>query len=317
MRRLATTTIAAAVVVSAIVAVSGPTVKAAAAATPSTQNIKNKSASNLKMQSYAIGQNVAMQIGPIGKALNGSKLEALLREHLDGKDPAIDPKRGEQVFTAISQTEGASLPAGISADDVAAVFAGYIIGPSLNAVKDDVQLDEVFRGVRTTLSGKPELSDTDLRAQLSAFNIAYQKTASDRAAKLAETNKAEGAAFLAKNRTQPDVQTTASGLQYVVLRQGDGPRPSASQKVRVHYEGRLLNGTVFDSSYKRNDPTEFGLNQVIKGWTEGVGLMPTGSKYRFFIPSELAYGATPRPGGPIGPNATLIFDVELLAIVPN
>ena len=270
------------------------------------------------MHSYAVGQNIAAKLGHLGTFVNGDTLVKLLGEHLAGKAPRIDAVRGEQIFMQIAdKPEIKTLPAGITPDDVAAVAAGYLIGPSLNAVKNDVSLDDVYRGVRTTLVGKPELSDAKLREQLSQFAALMQQRSAERNAKAAETNKAEGTAFLTKNKAVAGVKVTASGLQYIALREGNGPRPTPSQKVRVHYEGRLINGTVFDSSYKRNDPAEFRLDQVIKGWTEGLGLMPVGSKYRLFIPSDLAYGATPRPGGPIGPNATLIFDVELLNIVPN
>jgi FKBP-type peptidyl-prolyl cis-trans isomerase FklB len=121
----------------------------------------------------------------------------------------------------------------------------------------------------------------------------------------------EGKNFLAENGKRPEVTTTASGLQYEVLTEGTGQKPSSSaSRVTVHYEGKLINGNVFDSSYKRNQPATFGLNQVISGWTEGVQLMPEGSKYRFYIPSELGYGS--RGAGSIPPNSTLIFDVELL-----
>jgi FKBP-type peptidyl-prolyl cis-trans isomerase len=123
----------------------------------------------------------------------------------------------------------------------------------------------------------------------------------------------EGKKFLEENAHKEGVKTTASGLQYEVLKEGDGPKPdSPMRRVTVHYEGRLTNGSVFDSSYKRNQPATFGLNQVISGWTEGVQLMPEGSKYRFYIPSELGYGS--RGAGSIPPNSTLIFDVELLKV---
>lgn len=128
-------------------------------------------------------------------------------------------------------------------------------------------------------------------------------------------NKLAGEKFLEENKTKPGVKTTESGLQYIVEKQGTGEKPSATSKVKVHYKGTLIDGTVFDSSIDRGKPAEFGVNQVIKGWTEGLQLMPVGSKYKFFIPQELAYGAFPRKGGPIKPFSTLIFEVELLDIV--
>ena len=132
-------------------------------------------------------------------------------------------------------------------------------------------------------------------------------------AKSADENKAEGEAFLAENSKKSDVTVTATGLQYQVLKQGEGAKPSASDNVTVHYEGTTIDGNVFDSSYKRGDPATFPLNRVIAGWTEGVQLMQEGSKFRFYIPAELAYGAR-GAGRDIGPNAALIFDVELIKI---
>ncbi|MBE0468563.1 MAG: FKBP-type peptidyl-prolyl cis-trans isomerase [Methyloprofundus sp.] len=129
---------------------------------------------------------------------------------------------------------------------------------------------------------------------------------------LAQNNLTEGAAFLADNATKEGVITTASGLQYTILTDAEGEKPSATANVTVHYKGTTLDGTEFDSSYSRNAPATFPLNRVIGGWTEGVQLMSVGATYRFFIPSELAYGAQ-GAGGAIGPNATLIFDVELLS----
>lgn len=275
--------------------------------------------SSVASQSRAIGQNIAANLGPMTAHVDPVLMESALRAVIAGKDPAIAPDRAEKALEAASKlAAGAALPAGVTRADVTNALAGYFVGPSLNAIKEDVDLTALFGAMQATLkAGKGSMDDATLRAELQAFNTRHQKVAAERRAKVAETNKSEGAAFLAKNKTAEGVITTASGLQYTVVRQGDGPRPTANQKVRVHYEGRLLDGTVFDSSYKRNDPAEFGLNQVIKGWTEGVALMPVGSKYRFYIPGELAYGANPRPGGVIGPNAVLVFDVELLAIVPN
>ena len=133
------------------------------------------------------------------------------------------------------------------------------------------------------------------------------------AAELPAKNLAEGKAFLAKNKTASGVVTTASGLQYKILRAGSGAKPSADSIVKVNYKGTLLDGKVFDSSYDRNEPVEFPLNQVVPGWSEGVGLMNVGSKFQFWIPSDLAYGEAGSPPV-IGPNATLVFEVELLEI---
>lgn len=127
-------------------------------------------------------------------------------------------------------------------------------------------------------------------------------------------NKEEGEAFLAENATKETVKTTPSGLQYEVIVEGSGKTPGATDMVEVHYHGTLINGNVFDSSVQRGTPATFGVNQVIKGWTEALQLMKEGSKYRLYIPQDLAYGAHPHPGGPIEPLMALIFDVELIAV---
>jgi FKBP-type peptidyl-prolyl cis-trans isomerase len=129
-----------------------------------------------------------------------------------------------------------------------------------------------------------------------------------------EGNKSAGEAFLAENGARDGVTTLDSGLQFEVVKAGEGERPSATSSVTVHYHGTLVDGTVFDSSIERGQPATFGVNQVIKGWTEALQLMPKGSTYRLYIPEHLAYGASPHPGGPIEPYMTLIFDVELLEI---
>ena len=129
-----------------------------------------------------------------------------------------------------------------------------------------------------------------------------------------EVNKEVGEAFLAENAKRDEVTTTASGLQYEVMEEGSGEKPSATSNVTVHYHGTLINGTVFDSSMERGQPASFGVNQVIKGWTEALQLMSPGAKYRLFIPQDLAYGANPHPGGAIEPYMALIFDVELLEV---
>ncbi len=131
---------------------------------------------------------------------------------------------------------------------------------------------------------------------------------------LKEKNKAEGEAFLAENKTKEGVVETESGLQYKVIDEGTGKSPTAQSTVEVHYEGTLIDGTKFDSSYDRGETIEFPLNGVIRGWTEGLQLMKEGATYMFYIPSDLAYGENPRPGGPIKPNSTLIFKVDLITV---
>jgi FKBP-type peptidyl-prolyl cis-trans isomerase FklB len=145
------------------------------------------------------------------------------------------------------------------------------------------------------------------------------KKQQEEAAKKAEEEfgdvKAAGEKFLEENTTNEGVEITASGLQYIVMKAGTGEKPTPTSKVKVHYHGTLTDGTVFDSSVDRGEPAQFGVGQVIPGWTEGLQLMSVGSKYKFFIPQELAYGATPRPGGVIKPFSALVFEVELLEIV--
>ena len=192
---------------------------------------------------------------------------------------------------------------------------GMDIAKSLEPIKDEVDVDALAAALRASFAGKPTgmtPSEADkLRAE---FGAKMQQKMAQKAAEQGQKNIAEGEAFLAANKTKPGVRTTASGLQYQVIRMGNGPIPKPTDKVRVNYVGTLLDGTEFDSSYKNGQPVEFALNQVIPGWTEGVGLMPVNSKYRFWIPSNLGYG--PNGQGPIGANSTLVFEIELLGIVP-
>ncbi|MCF6347516.1 MAG: FKBP-type peptidyl-prolyl cis-trans isomerase [Flavobacteriaceae bacterium] len=142
-----------------------------------------------------------------------------------------------------------------------------------------------------------------------------QKEALEKAEKEFAVDKEAGIKFLEENKSKKSVQVTKSGLQYIVMKEGSGDKPQATSKVKVHYHGTNIDGTVFDSSVDKGKPAEFFVNGVIKGWTEGLQLMNTGSKYKFFVPQDLAYGAFPQQGGPIKPFATLIFEVELLEVV--
>lgn len=199
--------------------------------------------------------------------------------------------------------------------DKVSYVVGMQVGQSLSQIKDEIDLDVVFGAIRSTLAGQePALSEEEAMQVQQAF---AQKLQAKRAAEMQEratTNKAEGEAFLAANKSKPGVKSTDSGLQYQVIEAGNGPKPSATDTVKVHYTGTLLDGTKFDSSVDRGQPAQFALNAVIPGWTEALQLMPVGSKYRLWIPSDLGYGDRGTPG-PIGPNQTLVFEVELLEIV--
>ena len=176
----------------------------------------------------------------------------------------------------------------------------------LTDAPDSIVTSLFYRGFTDVLT-----NDTTIFTMASAEKLQQEKMQVNKKAKAKKLRKA-GREFLAENGKKPGIITTPSGLQYEVLKQGDGAVPQTTDKVKVHYEGRLIDGTVFDSSIKRGEPAVFGLNQVIKGWTEGLSLMPVGSKWRLYIPQELGYGD--RQAGQIPPYSALIFDVELLGI---
>lgn len=199
--------------------------------------------------------------------------------------------------------------------DKASYLVGMQIGGSLQQIKDEIDLSTVFQAIETSLKGdEPLLSQEEAGAVQQAFAERLQAKHAAEQQAAATKNKQEGEAFLAANKSKPGVKTTASGLQYQVITEGKGDKPAATDTVSVHYTGTLLDGTKFDSSVDRGQPATFALNAVIPGWTEALQLMPVGSKYTLWIPSELAYGDRGTPG-PIGPNATLKFEVELLEIV--
>lgn len=176
---------------------------------------------------------------------------------------------------------------------------------------DGLDIDAVAAGLKAAFAGEePAVSEEQIRA---AFTVISQRMQAAEA-EAAKAAAGEGEAFLAANAQKPGIVVTASGLQYEVLVQGDGAKPTRSDKVRTHYHGTLIDGTVFDSSYNRGQPAEFPVGGVIAGWTEALQLMPVGSKYRLYIPHNLAYGER-GAGGAIKPYSALVFDVELLAIV--
>lgn len=181
-----------------------------------------------------------------------------------------------------------------------------------------LNVNDFADGVAAVFDGvAPKMTYDEAKAEINKFFTAMEERQRAEAAKVGEANAAAGKAFLEENGKRVEVKTTPSGLQYEVLKAGTGRSPKAADQVEVHYTGTLLNGTKFDSSVDRGVPATFGVTQVIPGWVEALQLMKEGDKWRLFIPSNLAYGPNGTPGGPIGPNETLLFDVELLKVYPK
>ena len=220
----------------------------------------------------------------------------------------IEPGEGGQSKAGATPAEVA-IP-GLPTNEQQAGYAiGLQIGGSLAEVKDDVDFDAVVKAMRTAMDGETPLMDEDQTRQVfEAFGQRMQE-------KMAAGNREAGEAFLAENAGQEGVQVTGSGLQYKVLEQGEGAKPGPDSRVSVHYRGTLVDGTVFDSSYDRGEPAVFALSSVVPGWQEGLQLMPVGSKYMLWLPSDLGYGDMGTPGGPIAPGSALVFEVELLDIL--
>jgi FKBP-type peptidyl-prolyl cis-trans isomerase FklB len=212
-------------------------------------------------------------------------------------EPLTDKTIKERASYAIGVNFGSYLKQGIQED------------------RADVDLELLIKGVRDALTKpKAEYSDAELTAAIEAFDKALEAKNSAINKATAEKNKKEGEAFLEKNKDLPGVHTTPSGLQYKVLKSGDGKKPEKTDIVRVHYHGMLPDGTAFDSSTQLGEPVEFPVTSVVKGWSEALLSMKVGDKWKLFIPSDLAYGAR-RRSDVIGPNQVVVFDVELLAIV--
>jgi FKBP-type peptidyl-prolyl cis-trans isomerase len=228
----------------------------------------------------------------LGVALSGA---AIAQEHATPKTnssaaPALDTNQAK-----VSYTIGSNIGKGLK--------------------REGIEIDTAIfmRGLKDGISGgKPLLTDEEAQAALDSLKQELRAKREAEMKALSEKNAKEGAAFLAANKSKPGVQTLPSGLEYKVIKQGDGPKPTLSDMVECNYRGTLVNGTEFDSSYKHGKPVTFPVSGVIKGWTEILQKMPVGSKYQVFIPADLAYGE--RAPAEIGPNATLIFDIELLAI---
>jgi len=208
-------------------------------------------------------------------------------------------------------------PALKDAKDKVSYSIGLDIGMTFQKQKMEINSDVLAAGLKDGLSGaKPLLSPEEVRQVMTQFSKDMREKTAAANKEAADKNTKEGEKFLAENKAKPGVKTTASGLQYKVEKEGSGTPPKETDTVEVNYRGTLIDGTEFDSSYKRGEPATFPVNRVIKGWTEALQLMKPGAKYQLFIPSNLGYGPG-GTGGDIGPNATLIFEVELLSVKPG
>lgn len=247
-----------------------------------------------KSVTFAVAALVAM-VGVVGAQQSGQPAQK----------PAAQPS---QPATGQQAGKPESVP------DRASYAIGYNFGRQFKQNDIAINNDLLMKGLRDALGGgQASLTDEEMQTAMQAFQQTVMQQQAEKQKMMGEKNKAEGEAFLAKNKERAEVKTTASGLQYEVMKEGEGPQPKATDTVTVHYKGTLMDGTEFDSSYQRGEPATFPLNGVIAGWTEGVQLMKVGSKYKFFIPAALGYGEQ-GAGGVIGPNAPLIFEVELISI---
>ncbi len=271
---------------------------AAKPATPAKPAAKTGAASATKTQSATSSQNgTSAQTAGTAKTQSGTA----------AKTPA----------GTAAQHHAAAAPLVLKTDkDKQSYAIGMNIGKSIHRDGVDVDPNILLRGMKDALAGgKTVLTDDEAKAVMTNLQAEMRKQQAEKAQVAAETNKKAGDAFLAENKTKDGVVTLPSGLQYKILTEGTGPKPTATDTIVCNYKGTLLDNTEFDSSYSRKQPLTIPVGGVIKGWTEALQLMPVGSKWQLFIPSDLAYG--PQPKGPIGPNSTLIFEVELLSIQPK
>ena len=230
--------------------------------------------------------------------------------------PASPTQKAPDAKTGTTDPKKNSAPMALETNkDKVSYAVGLNLGRGIHKEAVDVDPEILARGLRDGLTdAKPQMTDEEVQATLTELQkqvTAHQQEVRQQAI---EKNKKAGEAFLAANKDKPGVVTLPSGLQYKIIEPGTGPKPAASDSVVCNYRGTLIDGTEFDSSYKRGQASTFPVGQVIKGWTEALQLMPVGSKWQLFIPPDLAYGERGTNGGPIGPNETLVFEVQLVSI---
>ena len=228
--------------------------------------------------------------------------------------PAQTPAAKSTTGTAAKSTAAAPGTELKTDKEKGSYAVGLNIGNSVKQQPVEIDLPSLLRGIKDAATGaKPALSDAEIEAALKVMQAQANQKRDAELQKAGEANMKEGEAFLAANKTKDGVVALPSGLQYKILTAGTGAKPTGSDTVVCNYRGTFINGTEFDSSYKRGKPAEFPVGGVIKGWTEALQLMPVGSKWQLFIPPDLAYGSR-GAGGAIGPNQTLVFEVELMSI---
>jgi len=221
------------------------------------------------------------------------------------------------VFTGCNNEFDTDKPADLTSDlDSLSYSLGYLYGENLsNEGVEDINFNNFIAGFNRALNKEDaELNDFEMQMTLQRFQQELQEQQTARREEQSEINTQAGSEFLVENAAKEDILETDSGLQYRVVEEGTGERPTEESEVEVHYRGKLLDGREFDSSYERGEPTTFPVNRVIPGWTEGLQLMREGATYEFFIPAELAYGSNPPRGSIIEPGAVLVFEVELIEV---
>lgn len=265
--------------------------------------------------SYGIGVNVAKDLKRQPFGVNVEEFWAGYKVGAEGGESKYSRDQWMELAQQM-QTKMQSEKPEFTPEETSTI--SYVLGQQtgMSMKRTPIKLNEdLFKhGFGDVIEGKePALSDDDIMAVMQAAETRLRAEQEKSQAEASAKNKADGEAFLAENAKKEGVKTTASGLQYEVIKEGEGTSPKPEDTVKVHYKGMLIDGTEFDSSYSRGEPTEFKLNQVIPGWTEGLQLMKPGAKYKFVIPSVIAYGAR-AVGDKIGPDSTLVFEVELLEV---
>jgi FKBP-type peptidyl-prolyl cis-trans isomerase FklB len=262
------------------------------------------------MQKFIVVSHVTTALMLLGFA-SGQQTPAATKPSQASSQSGAAKSSSSRKSPAASATTGLTLK---TQKDKASYALGMSIGSGLQKQGVGVDPAIVSRGLRDAMSGKKTLlTEDEMKTALQQLRADVQQQQQAKAHAAGEANRKAGEAFLAANKAKDGVKTLPDGLEYKVLQEGTGPKPTANDTVTVNYRGTLVDGKEFDSSYKRGQPVSFPVGGVIKGWTEALQLMPVGSKWQLFIPTDLAYGDRP-PSPDIGPGATLIFEVELLSI---